>query len=227
MELLNASWNLDAGRTVDLRIIEGPGDHIVHPFKQYTHKRGGRVGTIFQAVIVPTDSVTPAYHDQVMLAGWGEQNGRGMWVRFWLDESAASHPFSGFSRKSGDERGQMFAVVLVEIENEEPIDPVLRAKLERKKTGRRAYSSSVHLMVTSQTFVQWLREKAPAELTAKIERQEGGWNQENARRYVKWVCHLESLADLDHDRVARTRFIETIARPYEQWSGGVSGTYMG
>lgn len=223
MELIGAAWDLDTGRTVALRVVEPPGPHLIHPFKEFTHKRGGRAGHIFKAVMVPVGDASPVYDDQVMLAGWGEDNGKGQWVRFWLDESAASHPFAGLQRKSSKERGSFLMVVLVEMdEGLEPIDQTLRDKIARK---RRSKASQIAVMVRSPTFVQWCREKAPSDITTAIEKRHGGWNGDLAHRYVRYVVEIESMRELDTDKAAWDRFETKIRKPYEQWSGG-NGTYL-
>jgi hypothetical protein len=219
MELIGASWDLDSGRTVTVRVVEPPGPHCIHPFKEFTHKRGGRAGTVFQAVMFTVEGQVPVYADQVMMSGWGEDNGKGQWVRFWLDESAAVHPFAGLARKRAQERGTFLMCVLIELDDDgTAIDQDLRAKIEKHK--RRSVASQVAVMVRSPTFVQWLREKAPADLTAKIERQHGAWDGDLAHRYVRYVLNIESMGQLNTDKAAFKRFENEIRKPYEQWSGG-------
>lgn len=219
MELINASWDLDTGRTVTLRVVEPPGPHQIHPFKEFTHRRGGRAGNIFQAIMVTVGQQIPVYADQVMMAGWGEDNGKGQWVRFWLDESAATHPFAGLDRKHAKERGTFFMAVLVELDEEgDAIDQQLRDKIERRRGKSKA--SQIAVMVRSQTFIQWLREKAPPDLTTKIERAHGGWSGDLAHRYVRHVVGIESMRELDTSPEAYRRFEEKVRKPYEQWSGG-------
>lgn len=219
MELINASWDLDTGRTVTLRVVEPPGPHCIHPFKEFTHKRGGRAGTIFQAVIVAVGDQAPIYADQAMMAGWGEDNGKGQWVRFWLDESAATHPFAGLDRKRAQERGAFLMCVLIELDDTgDAIDQDLRNKIERRK--KRSRASQIAIMVRSPTFVQWLREKAPADLTRTVVAREGDWNGDLAHRYVRYVLKVESLRELDTSPDVWARFETLIRKPYEQWSGG-------
>lgn len=219
MELIGASWDLDSGRTVTLRVVEPPGPHCIHPFKEFTHKRGGRAGNIFQAVMVTVIGQTPVYADQVMMSGWGEDNGKGQWVRFWLDESAATHPFAGLDRKKSGERGTFLMCVLIELaEDGQAIDQDLKAKIEKHR--RRSKASQIAIMVRSPTFVQWLREKAPQEYTKIIEERYGGWSGDLAHRYVRHVLSIESMRQLDTDKAAWLRFETMIRKPYEQWSGG-------
>lgn len=219
MELIGASWDMDSGRTVTVRVVEPPGPHCIHPFKEFTHKRGGRAGNIFQAVMVTVGESTPIYADQVMMAGWGEDNGKGQWVRFWLDESAATHPFAGLDRKKAGERGTFLMCVLIELDDTgDAIDQDLKAKIEKRT--RRSKASQVAIMVRSATFVQWLREKAPADLTRKVTLNAGDWNGDLAHRYVRYVLNIESFRQLDTDKAAFQRFEKEIRKPYEQWSGG-------
>lgn len=218
MELLGAAWDMDTGRTVTLRVVESSQEHTVHPFKTFTHKRGGRAGHIFQSVMVPVGEEVGVYTDQVMLAGWGEDHGKGQWVRFWLDESAASHPFAGLQRKTRADRGTFLMVALVELdEGMDPIDQALQEKINRK---RKSKANQIAVMVRSATFVQWLREKAPAQWTQVVETKYGGWSGDLAHRYVRYVVGIESMRELDTDPKAWQRFEQLIRKPYEQWSGG-------
>lgn len=224
MELLGASWDLESGRTVLLRCVENSSEHQIHPFKEFTHRRGGRVGTIFQSIMVVVGEENAVYSDQVMMAGWGEDHGKGQWVRFWLDESAATHPFAGLERKRGKERGTFLMVVLVEVDEDEgAIDQKLRDKIEKRKGKSKA--SQVAIMVRSPSFVQWLREKAPANYTAVIEQRHGGWNGDLAHRYVRFALGIESMRELDTSSAAYERFDRLIRKPYEQWSGG-NGNFL-
>lgn len=197
---------------------------MIHPFKAFTHRRGGKVGTIFKSIMVPAGEQVPVYDDQIMMAGWGEDHGKGQWVRFWLDESAAVHPFAGLQRKKGSERGSFIMVVLVELDDDGgAIDQDLRDKIERRK--RRNKASQIAVMVRSQTFVQWLREKAPEQYTHAIESKHGGWSGDLAHRYVRFVVGIESFRELDTSPAAYKKFDEMIRKPYEKWSGG-NGTFL-
>lgn len=223
MELLNAKWELESGRTIDLRVVEKPGRDHVNPFKKYTKKRGSNQGQIFECCIVDVGTGQVAYQGGLWLAGWGDTSDRGMWVRFWIDEESERHPFASFNRRSADNPlGTMFMAVLVAMDDAgQPIDPTrehLAGAVEAPRKGRTA-SQWAHLIITGPKFCQWLREKE-AEFTPKINERYGGWTPELARRYVvRHVLQSESLTVIDHDPEKLKIWHEKIRIPFNQWAG--------
>lgn len=237
-ELLNASWSLDSGRTVEFRITGEAFDRI-HPFKRFTQRRNGRAGTRFIAAIAATKTGEMVYHDQVMLAAWGDNSTHGQHFKLWLDEDSAQHPFAGYERRKAQNPGDLFAVGLVELNDDDTaIDQTAREKLEGAVAGQpnggapsggasrvqtpaapkaagsgykaKKFSSSVHLMVTGALFVRWLRETRP-----KVVKE---WTPELAKRYVKQLLEVESLSELDRNPKAAERFHRDIRRPFEKWA---------
>lgn len=117
-ELLNASWLLKGGRTVEFRITGDAYDRL-HPFKRFTQRRGGRAGTRFIASIADVETGTMRYHSDAMLASWGDNSSVGQHFKLWLDEESDQHPFAGFKGREGKIPGDIFAVVLVELNDDE------------------------------------------------------------------------------------------------------------
>lgn len=63
-----------------------------------------------------------AYQGEMMLAGWTESHNGGRKVTFWLPDDTPEHPFKAFTAKAGKVAGQRFAVVFVQIDdNEQPV----------------------------------------------------------------------------------------------------------
>lgn len=219
VELLQASWSLDSGRTVEFRLIEGPGIDRVNPFKQYTRKRNGHAGQLFYGSMALVGSETTMYMDDVMLAGWGDSHDKGQWVKFWLDEVAERHPFAGLTRRTTANLGQMLIVALVLLDDEgKPIDPNLERIVEEAvRPKSRSLSSQVHLMVTGHMFVQYMREKS---VWARKYIEAGNQlTPEVARQHVKAVLKIESLSDLDRFPDKAKRFHTEIRIPFAKWSG--------
>lgn len=177
-----------------------------HPFKDFTRKRGGRVGTRFSAVCARSLVGEINYNGEMMLADWQEKPGTGMTVRFWLDDEATTHPFSGCQKRNRTVPGEMFALVLVELNEMNEVE-------QQHEHGhkRRSLSQDAHLMVTSEMFVQYLREMRPHLQT--------NWDANKAKIYVKTVLGIESLSILDRDPQKRAAFHEQIRKPYADWNG--------
>ena len=263
VELLNASWDLENGRMVEFRIC-GEAYGRVHPFKKYQQRRGGRMGSRFTAAFGRCTTGELLMHCEVMLAAWKDSSAVGQSVKFWLDNEVAVHPFCGCERRKNGTPGDVFTLVLVELNDDDtPVDqtkhpldsggsaapPADESEAgfqagvhdqaatagdaaaphqENRKVGagaqrpqnttgagqrsraRRRFSSSVHLLVTSARYVQWLQETK-----GTLVKQ---WTPELARQYTKRVIKVESLSDLDRDQEAVKRFHELIRRPYERWA---------
>lgn len=254
VELLNAAWSLDAGRTVELRLC-GEAYDRVHPFKRFQQKRNGRVGTRFSAVFSQVSDGAPLLSMEVMLAAWKDSSSIGQSITLWLDNEVEMHPFCGCTRRKATNTGDVFALILVELNDDDT--PVAQAS-HAEQVGRagnatdvhdgttttpgttaagaqnaqtpgptsgnregpaksgaaprrpKKFSSSVHLLVTSPRFVQWLQETKGTLVKH--------WTPELARQYAKRAIRVESLSDLDRDRDAVRRFHDEIRRPYERWA---------
>lgn len=237
-ELLNAAWSLDSGRTVQFRIC-GEAFERLHPFKQFTHRRAGRAGTIFQGAIADVKSGgVVVYRGDVMLAGWGDANTLGQHFTLWLDDEADRHPFAGCGRRKNGVPGDIFFLVLVEVSDDgTPINQEKRRRVEaaqgatepggvraadkpgaagavaggpaRPARAPRKLSATAHLIVTGPMFVRFL-----TETKAHIRKT---WTVELARVYAKQVVGVESLSELDRSTEAAQRFEELIRRPYARW----------
>jgi hypothetical protein len=163
------------------------------------------------------------YHGGLWLAGWGDGNEKGMWVRFWIDEEPDRHPFAAFKRRCADSPiGSIFAMVLVALDDEgKPINPHiehLAGAVVSPRKGR-THSQWAHLIITGPRFCQYLREKE-REFTPQIIQQHGGWTPELARRWVvRYMLKSDSLTCIDHDPEKLKLWHEKIRIPFSRWSG--------
>lgn len=138
VEILNATWSLDSGRQVELRIC-GEAYERIHPFKRYQQRRNGRVGTRFAAVFASHLTGQPWPTMEVMLAGWKDSSVNSQSVTFWLDNDPSLHPFAGCTRRKGNQVGDLFALVLKELDDDDtPIDQQKRATAERAGAPNRS-----------------------------------------------------------------------------------------
>jgi hypothetical protein len=132
VEILNATWSLDTGRTVELRLCGDAFDRV-HPFKQFQKRRNGRVGTRFQAVFSRVDSGEQILNMEVMLAAWKDSSSIGQSITLWLDNEVETHPFCGCTRRKANQPGDVFVLVLVELNDDDtPINQTQRGNLERE-----------------------------------------------------------------------------------------------
>lgn len=220
MELLDAKWELNSGRTVKLRIVDTPeAPLIVNPFTQFVRRRGNRVGTRFEAAFVRYGEGRPFFKGEMMLAGGGHPLGQGMWVKFWLDDESDHHPFAGCAGRKGDHPGDLFGVVMVELDDDDVvIDQAKRRKLEGKGGGDLARYAA--LLCTNELFLQYLSEKIQVGLPDPVSRPASWWGtDDHAARWIRWMCSVESRAELDNNPKAAEMFHERIRRPYSEWRG--------
>ena len=219
MELIDAKWELHSGRTVKFRIVDSPTEpFLVNPFSSFVRRRGNRVGTRFKAAFVRYGEGTPFFSGELMLAGGGQPLGAGMWVRFWLDEEETEHPFAGCMGRKGDQPGDLFGVVMVELDDDDQaIDQKKRARLEKQKHKGKGLARYAALLCHHDLFLQYLSEKVPVKTQS---RSVEWWGEdEHAARWLRWICNIESRAELDHNPKAEDLFHERIRRPYSEWRG--------
>lgn len=214
---MNAKWELGSGRTVEFRLVEdSASETTINPFKHYVKRRSGRVGQRFAASFVEVSMQTPVYTGETMLAGWADTE-KGKVVKFWLDEEASLHPFAGYGKRDAKTPGSMFMMVLALIHN----DQQATEDVEERPTRR--LSQSVHLMITSPLFCQFMEEKSKK--TATIHKRGLHWHsmyegEMVVKSYIKSLMKIESLADLDRDPSLARQFDEQIAAPFRKWNGG-------
>lgn len=204
VELINARWDLESGRSVDFR-IGGNGFERMHPFKTFQRARGGRLGTRFMAVIVDELRVARV-NGEVMLKNWTETATGGQQVSLWLDNESSLHPFAGCRARKRDDPGEMFKLSLVEIDEVEE-QPPMEGEMRVQKPSQQAHN----LVVRNPMFIRYLKETKPTM---------ANWDPDVAKRYVKARLGVESLGDLDKLPAKAREYQEQIVNPYERWKGG-------
>lgn len=217
-ELLDAKWDLGSGRTVKFRLMEEPGKPILmHPFAQFTRRRGGRVGTRFHMVMTVIGKDKPMFQGEVMLMSGGQPLGQGFWVSFWLDDEADHHPFAGYRGRKGDRPGDMFSAAFVELDDDDqPIDQAKRDKVEEAhaRAGQKL-SQYCYMLCNNELFLNYLEERA---LVNNKPRSIHWWAKDDrVARWVRWRCNIESRSELDYNKEAAKIFHEQIREPYADW----------
>lgn len=217
-ELLDAKWDLTSGRTVKFRLMEEPDrPMLMHPFVNFTRRRGGRVGTRFHMVMTVIGKDTPMFTGEVMLMSGGQPLGQGFWVSFWLDDEDVHHPFAGYRGRRGDRPGDMYSAAFVELDDDDSaIDQDKRRKVEDAyaRAGQ-TLSQYCYLLCNNEMFILYLEERALVKGTARTIHW---WAKDDrVARWVRWRCNIGSRGDLDDDKQAAKIFHEQIREPYADW----------
>lgn len=205
VELINARWDLESGRSVDFR-IGGDGFERMHPFKTFQRARGGRLGTRFMAVCVD-EKLVSRIEGEVMLKGWTETATGGQQVSLWLDNESSLHPFAGCRARKRDEPGEMFKLSMVVLDEIEEEPPPQEGQVRSMKPSQIAHL----LVVRNPMFIRYLKETKPTMAQ---------WDPDVAKRYVKTRLGIESLGDLDKLPAKAQEYREQIEKPFERWKGG-------
>jgi hypothetical protein len=217
LELIDAEWKLNSGRMVKFRLVSDNGSLMVHPFMQFVRRRGNRVGTRFMVAITRVGEDQVFFQGEMMLAGGGNPLGQGMWVKFWIDEDAASHPFSGCAGRRGNDPGDLFEAAFVELDDDDqPINQEKRGRVERANRQQGSLCRWAAARSHDKLFLQWLSEVMP--MPDRLTRPVSWWEQDDrVARWIRWVCQIESRADLDKNTKAAEKCHDRIRRPYSEW----------
>lgn len=135
------------------------------------------------------------------LAGWVENHNQGCRVTFWLESPEALEPFRMATVRKGKIAGQIFQMVLVEVDPDDGEKPM------------RHPSNDAHLLLTGADFVAYSK----AHCTVAGARDH--WDGAMARAWAKRLIGCESLSQLDSDPAMLVRYTELVLRPFQQWNG--------
>lgn len=217
LELLDAKWELNTGRTVKFRLVSTREEPLLlHPFREFVRRRGNRVGTRFYAAVTRVGEDEVFFKGEMMLAGGGNPLGQGMWVRFWLDDESSHHPFAGCAGRRGDNPGDLFMAMFVELDSDdEPINQEKRKRAERANGRQSTLCTWACARSNDKLFLTYLAENVE---TKQGLRSESWWRDEDrVAWWIRWTCGIESRKDLDSNPEAAEIFHERIRRPYAEW----------
>lgn len=166
--------------------------------------------------------MTPTFSGEMQLAGWVENHNSGAKITFWLPDSNDLEVFKGLTARKGNTAGHRFAVVLVEIGDDElPVDPDV-LNFEQK-----LYTSSEHVQKTPEIkhkggelakwagmlcrdreFELWLSNEYPREYVDCLQ---------DCATWIREKCNVDSRAELDHNQEAGRIFREQVMAPFAEW----------
>lgn len=243
VEILNATWSLDEGRMVELRLC-GEAYGRIHPFKKHQQRRNGRMGTRFRASFANSKTGDPLSTMDLMLASWKDTSRTGQSIRLWIDNEVEVHPFSGCERRNGQIPGDMFAVVMVELDDDDSaINQSKRDRVERGEgpvgptpQGAEVEGPGENPLPSHQRAHHGGnkgKSRSPRKLSSTVHLlvtsplflrflQETKaelvprWDSQKAREYVKSYLKVQSLSELDRDPAAARRW-EKVRQAYDKW----------
>ena len=141
-----------------------------------------------------------AFNGEAMLLNWSESNTRGRTVTFLLSDDGEAHPFRDFTVKSGKKAGQRFAMVLVEIDEDETVK-------------ERTPSQIAFLLCQDEQFWHWCNERSFVEIDSEA----------TARAFILEACGITSRSQLDSRPSARATWEATFYQPYSKYRATITG----
>lgn len=243
VEILGATWSLGEGRMVEIRLCGEPFGRI-HPFKKHQQRRNGRMGTRFRAAFANSKTGEALATMELMLASWKDTSRTGQSIRLWIDNEVEVHPFSGCAGRQGQNLGDMFAVVMVELDDDDAaINQSKRDRVENSQGSGGPGPQGIESQGAGETAVSpqqrarhggnQNKPRKPRSLSSTVHLtvtsaiflrflQETKselvpqWTREKAREYVKSYLKVQSLSELDRDQAAVRRW-EKVRQAYEKW----------
>lgn len=208
-EFLGASWNDRDGRMVMFRVVEAANDKSYeHPFKHFTRKRSGRTGTRF-ILSFARPGEEEGESCEVMLVDWTENAG-GRSVKFWVDPDPDRHPFEALRRPVGGTTGDTLMVALVELGDDDTVQS--QTEMDEKGRPKQRLSNLAAMMCREPAFHAFLAQHVKLKPGRTVK-----WNEEEATRWVRHVCEVESRSYLDRDPIAAAKFHEKVRKPYQAY----------
>ena len=205
--LEKAIWDNIWGQYIFLKLDQKPGDKYgANPFKKFTKRRKGRVGTRFGAVFTCSDAST-FYTDEVMLKSWAD-GAKGWTLQLWLNpDEDGLHPFMNVDNKS------VFALAMVELDDDNSaIDQDKRDRVEQapKTRAKRTLSNYAATLCREPMFMRYLGDMYGLCC-------EPAFANEVATNWMRKYLDIESRAELDYKPKKADRFHASIRGPYRQW----------
>ena len=205
--LEKALWDNIWGQYIYLKLDQKPGDKYgANPFKKFTKRRKGRVGTRFGAVFTCNDAST-FYTDEVMLKSWAD-GAKGWTLQLWVNpEPDGLHPFMNVDNKS------VFALAMVELDDDNSvIDQDKRDRVEQapKTRAKRTLSNYAATLCREPMFMRYLGDEYGLSC-------EPNFANEVATNWMRNFLKINSRSQLDTDEYAAAQFHDLIRHPYRKW----------
>lgn len=132
-----------------------------------------------------------AFQGELQLLGWSETNTRGRTVTFQLGEEEESHPFKDATTKQGKRSGQRYAVVMIQIgDDEQPVE----------KTP----SQMAFLLCKDPAFQHYLNERSFVEVN----------DEDTARACILEALGITSRSKIDSNPATRSQWLTQFYNPF-------------
>jgi len=195
------------GMYIFLKLAQLP-ENIGHPnpFKKFTKRKKGKVGTRFGAVFTSSDGGI-FYNDEVMLKNWAD-GASGWTLHLWVNpEPDGMHPFMNVDNKSS------FALAMVELDDDNTaIDQDKREIVENapKAARKRTLSNYAAMLCREPMFMRYLGDTYGICCEPKF-------TDEVATNWMRNFLNIHSRAELDTDAMSAEKFHTRIRHPYKKW----------
>lgn len=147
-----------------------------------------------------TDTHT-VYSGEAQLLGWSETSTRGRTITLQLPEDTDTHPFRDFSIRSGKRAGQRFAVVFVQIgDDEQPVSQEIRL------------SQRAAILCKDQLFWSWAAERSICTIES----------EDDARSWLLNGAGIKSRKEFDTSRAAADWLIHMVINPFGEYMKTIS-----
>lgn len=148
--------------------------------------------------------MTPTFQGEMQLAGWQESHTSGAKLTFWLADSEDLSVFRGMTARKGGRAGQRFAVVLVEIgDDEQPVIPEEVQPAQKPVKGG-DLARMAGMWCADPEFRAWSQTESA----------------EAAANWIRETCGVGSRAELDHNAEAAQAFHRLVRLPFMAWRAG-------
>ena len=147
--------------------------------------------------MTPTDPII-AFQSEVQLIGWAETNARGRTITLQLNEDGEGHPFAAARTKQGKTAGQRYAIVMVQIgDDEKPV---------AKTPAQMAF-----LLCKDEAFQHFINERSFVNVN----------DEDTARACVLEACGIKSRSQLDKDPGARSAWLTQFYNPWTAYQASI------
>ena len=139
------------------------------------------------------------WQGEVMLLNWSETSTRGRTVTFLLPEDDEHHPFRAATVKDGKRAGQRFAIVLVQVGDDE------------REVGP-SPSQTAAILCKDPQFWRWADERSFMDVKSEAQ----------ARQFILDQIGIKSRSELDSSPPMHAKFLDQILNPFNEYRSNIN-----
>lgn len=203
-----AKWDDKQGRVVKFIVRQLPESvGTEHPFAQYTRRRAGHAGTIFEAAFAGVAPLEQEFLIELMLLGWAD-GPAGQTVTFLMHDDEVH---ATLMRRVRDQDSWM-ATLMEKQDDETPVDQPKRSRVERKPQRLSILAAQMIKTELFQNYLMDLFETAPGTRAANGDEAAVAVTDD----LLKIRLEIDSKAELDSDPTAAGRFRQ-LCSSFVEW----------